>query len=730
MRDLVRHFNQNNLINSGNQNNIQESVNSSENRHIRMQSSTSEVFQNSQDNQTNHFLNRKIFEFIKIFMLLIFLIILVFETKYVMNINDKKKEEIKNLNAIINIYNSKRNINQSSIIPTELPKTTIYNNNCSNQTTSKTSTINITNNYNTTSIIITINTSKISTTNINKIIDTTNNNNTNIKISTTNLIKAIDTTNNNNTNIKISTTNIIKAIDTSKISSNNIINTLYTTNKINIINSTNIKNYFTTTPVGKSTTIKDNDNIDIVNNTIINNLNCSSGYFMSYDINGNKQCQKCYIENCKNCIDDGNCKLCESQFLPYYENGIITSCEYSCKDDPENKCLLCENHDKCKICDIGYKLIDGMCLINHSIKAIYYSQEENNIIQLINNTYEKYILEMIVDGNKISPTYNYTFQNKGNHTVYFLINNNFTSLNKMFNEIYGITIIIFTKMLNTENIKDMSEMFSNCNSLKYIDISNFNTKNVENIDSMFYKCENLISINLYNFNTQNVKYMGNLFSLCEKLEYIDISNFNTQNVKDMGSMFHECSSLTSIDVSKFNTKNVDDMSFMFSGCKSLSSISLANFDTKSVTNMKYMFSNCKNLKNINLLNFDTHKVNKLNAFFLNCYSLTSINISNFNTENVNDIKQMFENCASLKSLNLSNFDTISVTDMHNMFYNCKNLTILDISSFRNYKYNDKITFQQLFKGIPSFTNIIMNKNFSEHRFVKYQLKSLNITIIE
>ena len=38
------------------------------------------------------------------------------------------------------------------------------------------------------------------------------------------------------------------------------------------------------------------------------------------------------------------------------------------------------------------------------------------------------ILEMIVDGNKIEPTYNYTFQEKGNHTVYFLINNNFITL--------------------------------------------------------------------------------------------------------------------------------------------------------------------------------------------------------------------------------------------------------------------------------------------------------------
>ena len=61
-------------------------------------------------------------------------------------------------------------------------------------------------------------------------------------------------------------------------------------------------------------------------------------------------------------------------------------------------------------------------------RDIYYSHEENNNIQLINNIYVNYILEMIVDGNKIEPTYNYTFQEKGNHTVYFLINNNFITL--------------------------------------------------------------------------------------------------------------------------------------------------------------------------------------------------------------------------------------------------------------------------------------------------------------
>ena len=123
------------------------------------------------------------------------------------------------------------------------------------------------------------------------------------------------------------------------------------------------------------------------------------------------------------------------------------------------------------------------------------------------------------------------------------------------------------------------------------------------------------------------------------------------------------------------------------------------------------------------MNFDTHKVNKLNSLFLDCNSLISINLSNFNTQNVKDMKQIFENCLSLKSLNLSNFATVSVTDMRNMFYNNKNLTIIDISSSRNYKYDDKISFQQSFKGILSSKTIIMNKNFSEHKFVKYQLEN-------
>ena len=77
-----------------------------------------------------------------------------------------------------------------------------------------------------------------------------------------------------------------------------------------------------------------------------------------------------------------------------------------------------------------------------------------------------------------------------------------------------------------------------------------------------------------NLNTENVTDMSNMFSICRSLKSLDVSNFRTDNVTDMGYMFKDCSSLTNLDVSNFNTGNVTDMGSMFSGCSSLTSLDL------------------------------------------------------------------------------------------------------------------------------------------------------------
>ena len=43
-----------------------------------------------------------------------------------------------------------------------------------------------------------------------------------------------------------------------------------------------------------------------------------------------------------------------------------------------------------------------------------------------------------------------------------------------------------------------------------------------------------------------------MFSDCSSLKSLDLSNINIYNIKDMSYMFSECFSLTSFDLSNFN----------------------------------------------------------------------------------------------------------------------------------------------------------------------------------
>ena len=98
--------------------------------------------------------------------------------------------------------------------------------------------------------------------------------------------------------------------------------------------------------------------------------------------------------------------------------------------------------------------------------------------------------EIYINDKKIDFTYYYTFKNKGKYIIKYK----------------------FKKLLNSTN-----NMFSFCNSLSTLDLSNFNTQNVTNMQYMFYNCTSLSSLDLSNFNTQNVTNMEYMFYVCESL---------------------------------------------------------------------------------------------------------------------------------------------------------------------------------------------------------------------
>lgn len=114
----------------------------------------------------------------------------------------------------------------------------------------------------------------------------------------------------------------------------------------------------------------------------------------------------------------------------------------------------------------------------------------------------------------------------------------------------------------------------------------------------FANCFYLTEIEgIENLNTQNVTDMSEMFTCCYALTSLDVSNFNTEKVTNMTDMFLGCSALTSLDLSNFNTANVMGMSSMFSGCSTLQTIFASDkFVTDQVFGGDDMFLDCTNLK--------------------------------------------------------------------------------------------------------------------------------------
>ena len=232
-----------------------------------------------------------------------------------------------------------------------------------------------------------------------------------------------------------------------------------------------------------------------------------------------------------------------------------------------------------------------------------------------------------------------------------------TSLYGFFRGLTKLETIKDLKYLNTEQVTNMSYMFSDCSALTSLDLSNFNTAKVRDMSYMFYRCSALSSLDLSNFNTAIVTKMSYMFSDCSTLSSLDLSNFNTAIVTNMSYMFFNCPNLSSLDLSNFNTAIVSDMSLMFGGCSVLSSLDLINFNTGNVTNMYGMFSNCQNLSSLDLTSFNTANVTNMDYMFDGCSTLTTIYASEkFVTDQVNG-GDMFNECRSLKDYSFSKRDS-------------------------------------------------------------------------
>lgn len=122
----------------------------------------------------------------------------------------------------------------------------------------------------------------------------------------------------------------------------------------------------------------------------------------------------------------------------------------------------------------------------------------------------------------------------------------------------------------------------------------------------FCNCTKLAKIeNIESLNTSKVTNMNYMFSYCNSLTSLDLSNFDTSKVTNMSGMFLGCSGLASLDVSNFDTSNASIYQ-MFSGCGSLEMLNLGEFKIKSSSTSEYtMFNKPKRTLKIYTTSQDT-----------------------------------------------------------------------------------------------------------------------------
>lgn len=281
----------------------------------------------------------------------------------------------------------------------------------------------------------------------------------------------------------------------------------------------------------------------------------------------------------------------------------------------------------------------------------------------------------------------------------------------LFYKYLNCTEINGLKYLDTSKVTNMRHMFSKCEKVTYLDVTNFDTSKVTNMTGMFFYCQKLSSLDVRSFDTSNVMYMNDMFNWTN-FKTIDLSNFDTSNVTHMERMFDYCS-LTSIDLRNFNTSKVTDMGAMFYGCGNLTKLDLSSFDTSQVTDMAFMFHRCINLSELHLDKFNTSNVTSMSGMFEECTNLSSLSF-NFDTSNVTDMSYMFYKCSNLKNMDLA-FDTHKVTNMGYMFADCTSLQTLNLL----FDTSNVMNFTSMFANCISLTNLyidgfVIDKNANQY----------------
>lgn len=307
--------------------------------------------------------------------------------------------------------------------------------------------------------------------------------------------------------------------------------------------------------------------------------------------------------------------------------------------------------------------------------------------------------------------------------------NKITNMSHCFYGCNKITSVSNAANWDTSEVRDMSSCFQGCIALTGTPTANWNTSNVTNLAYFAYGINNITNWwnGLVNLDTSNVVDMHNAFSNMLNLNVLRLNNWTTPNVTNMRGMFAWAQNLATLYIPNWNTHNVEDMYYMFAGVNKFNVADVfKNFDKTSLITCGNIFraalGNATLYNNIQLQNLYMPNLKEIKSMFESCSLIKEINIANIYAPNIENFNNMFYGCTNLTTVDITNLDTSHATNIINMFGGCSNLTsVIGIENLDTSNCTEITNIFRMCNNLPNVHNIVKNFNVSNVIAIKYPL---------
>ena len=271
------------------------------------------------------------------------------------------------------------------------------------------------------------------------------------------------------------------------------------------------------------------------------------------------------------------------------------------------------------------------------------------------------------------------------------------SYRNLHSQFSAMTTNTFVSHLDTEDVNDMSYMFSECTELTGVTFDNFTFPKVESTSYMFNKCGKLTSITLSG-PAPKLTTMSYMFSQCKAMTSLDLGDFDTSGTGGAASKL-------------VNTQR------MLDGADHLTSLDIRGLDTRSVTNMESMFRSCDVLQSIEwddgIYPLHIDSATDINSLFYKCHAIQGVRLvgSNADSKATTAIETpvtnpyimkndgIFKECNALQTVKIENIKFSALTGFGNFFSEIKpglttvvfdNVVAPSVTSFAGLFGNDKV----------------------------------------